>query len=291
LELKVDEVSLVDLPANESDFVVVKSQAAQEEEIMSGKNATAETENNTERVPVEVPDSSDPNVAKALEHVSNIVESITKSLQTPAAKPAETVEETDKAKNKKGGGYSMRDMVKTLLPKASEDEISKHLETLKKSGLDVEAVLAATTKAVETAPAAPAPAAPTREEVLSDFIDAVSKAKSFTPERIDALKQMMETLKLMLQEVAPGASPNTSTPPLKVSPSSGIQDLMANKSLEPLVKALEGLKEAVEKSNAKVEGLEKEVTAIKSAKPAPASEQDDSAAPKPVKKGFWGGVL
>lgn len=283
LELKVDEVSLVDLPANEKDFVVVKSQ--QEEQTMS---ETTETNNpKTERVAVEVPDSGDPAVAKALEHVQNIVESITKSL-APAAKPAETVE-TDAEKAAKGGkkkaGYSMNDMVKAILPKASDDEIAKHVDALKKAGFDFDAAAAGVAKSAEE-PAAPAVPPVTQEGVLAAFFESVAKAKSFTPERVAALKQMVELLQKMLAEVAPGASPATNTPGLKVAPDSGIQDLLGEKVTKALEKLGETLGERIGK-------IETEVSAIKNATPAPAGGEPPGNATESTKKSgnMWKGVL
>jgi hypothetical protein len=246
LGLTVNEVSAVDVAANEADFVVLKNQ---EENDMTNKSGSA-APNAAEVVTVDDGASeAHPDVTKALEHVSNIVAEIAKMAgATPAAPaPAATAEETEAEKAKK--------KAPPFGKKEDEEEDMGKKPAVAKSA---------------------EPVAMTPEAVMGVFADAVQKAKQFTPERVAKLQEAFDTLKLLLENVAMGSVPATSTPPLKTSPGSAVPAEGTTKALDEITKALGSVV-------TQLATVTKEVEAIKSAKPAPAGEGESGTVVKTKK--------
>lgn len=289
LKLEVDELSVVDVPANEVEFLVAKSMDL--EENMAGQS---DAPANIDRVPVEHPvEGDEAEVAKALKHVNDIVNTITQAFvnksaeapaaETPAAEAA--TEEDDVTKSLKG-------MLKTigLEGKAADEAIDK----LKKAGFDPKKGIpsfAKTTKATTEEPPVEEASTPL---TIDGLTEAIAKAAVFTPGRVEKLKEAMETLKMLLEAVAPNTSPKTKTPGNASLGASGVNSLSSG-APEPVVKAAELtaiLEKALQPFTEKLEGVVKEVETIKSARPPSNSlESDDNATSTPTAKSIWSGVL
>lgn len=167
--------------------------------------ATQATDDAAARVPVEIEGGEA--VAKALENVRGIVADITTMVDTSkAAEPAAA--EPDAAP-----AASAVPTVKSILEGAglSGEELAAATEKLTANGVDVE-------KALDEA------SAPAVAEEISSEAEAetpltveglgavIQKAAAFTPARIAQLQSMQETLKLMMDAIAPGTSPSTKAP-------------------------------------------------------------------------------
>lgn len=307
--LDVAEVSLVDLAANERDFDVVKSH----EENMNAKAQESSTPapNAAERVAVEVPGEGNPEVTKALEHVSVIVKSLADAFapkaeaddEEPTAKGKKAKkappfmsddDEDDAAKAKKG--YTLRAAMKALLPDLAEAEFENAMKAFKKAGLDPDAKFQ--NQQPPVAKAADADAGP--EPLTMDGLAlAINKAKAFTPDRVSKMKAAFDILKLLLDDVGLGNVPGTSTPPLKTSPGSSIQDALSKET--PTVKSADGgngeglealISKALKPLFDRLDATDKEVNAIKSAKRAPEGEHEGGTTTNTKKSGsLWSGVL
>lgn len=296
--LDVEEVSLVDSPANQVEFLVTKST---EDEEMSENGGASETE----RVMTETLVADDAAVTKALEQVSKIVdkiEQIAKGSQQPVPETpsAETSEEnvaevtTDEAEV--DVEKSVETLLKTLGFEGDAFEAAK--KKLEKAGFKnpgfkgMKAPLAKTQKAEsieDTDGAVPL--------TLESFVDAVSKAKAFTPARVEKLLKLQEIVKELIESIGVGQSPNTNVPTVQTHPNnSQVRPTGTSEPLRVAKSELEGLTEAITKSLEPlvetVKSLSGRVEAIEKARPAgnalPENETDTN-----VKKNanFWSGIL
>ena len=295
LALQVGEVSLVDSPANEVEFLVTKNM---EEAIM--KDATSPGAG-AERVAVEQPAAGDESVSKAMEHVNAIVsniESIVKNatgVSAQAAAPAATVAtETQATDEDVEKGFTS---LKTLLTKAGMkgDEADAAMEKLKAAGFDPSTKFPMAQKPAKTAKALDNAAV--ESLTLDTLSDAITKAKQFTPERIQKLKDALEILKMVIDGVAVGQSPNSTVPQLTTFPSTS---QIETASPAPVIKAaggenalVEAIKSALAPVVTTVQALAGKVEAIEKARPATNSvEGDGSTDAKTTKNGsMWTGVL
>ena len=275
------------------------------------QTSDADTQSAAERVSMEQPAGDGAAVAKAMEHVNSIVSSIAKmagekqepeatgaeSKETSTAKSSEegageelvepTQEEmaADVEKAKKGGFPKM--LFKQMLMKAGVKDagaLKGILEGLEKqfgaSGINPKGDMKKTTKAAETAVT----------------VEMLQKAAAFTPERVEALQEAFDTLKLVIEAIAPNASPATKVPESTNGlGGSGVTELSAGspkpvmKSAEEeseVLKALNGLSSVVKNLAERVEGIEK-------AKPASNSIEEEGGSETTTKKSgsLWGGLL
>lgn len=210
IALEPKEVSLVDAGAVEEPFHVLKNQGDKD-------MATAA---DTTSVPVQVADDSSEHVAKALEHVKGIVAEI--SSIAKAAKPAADDKPADDDKSDKGEEVAT---VKSILEASGleGDKLTDAVSKLTAQGVDVnkglaDAKPASTDEEPKTGDATDDAPAPVAAVTMADIGEAITKAASFTPDRIKKLKDMQETLKLMIDAIAPGTSPATSTPKVDTHP-------------------------------------------------------------------------
>lgn len=131
---------------------------------------------------------------------------------------------------------------------------------------------------------------------MATLASAVTKAAAFTPARIKALQDAQDILKLVLEAVAPGTSPDSKVPVVQThgNPSS-VSDLTkpntkpsvpTMKSGDELVTTLKSLADAVGGLLTRVEVIEKTRVASNSADPDGAT---DTGAKK--SRSIWGGVL
>lgn len=298
LDLDVAEISLVDTPANEVEFLVLKRLSDTEDEPMANQSTTTTVEQPTtkaaaapaagaEVVALEAPATDAGNetaVNKALAQVTALVQSIATTVQATKAQAAAEVLETDAEKAKKKGN-PMREMYSKALEKAGTkgDELAKAMEAF-----DAEAAKSAgeasTAKSIEHS--AEDTQEQAAEKALEALSNAVSKAKKFTPKREAALKSAIDGLSTLLAEIS---SANASAP----AATSG--DL-GESGLIGLTKALTSLTEQVTKGLAEVQettkGLITRVESVEKARlPSTALPEDTTEKPVDVKKSFWNGVL
>lgn len=289
IDLTVNEVSLVDSPANEQEFIVIKRLETEENKM----TVAAKTETQTtppkaapasetpvtkdtgatpavEQVPVEVAKNADVN-NKVLEQVENIAKAIA---GLTGAQPT--------------------------APAASEADVKKkaQIETVRKSladaGLNAEAIEKAV--AALDAPAAPVTEvkkAATEEEgedttkALDAIVQAIQKAKTFTPKREAALKNVVEQLTKLIGELAPPAAAEN-TLPSGTNLGSGLADV--KKQMEDLVTTIkasfDNVGTATKELGGRLEAIEK---ARNPSTAAPANET--ATKDTTTQKSFWAGVL
>ncbi len=288
VDLTVNEISVVDTPANEVEFLVLKraeDAESQEEENMGTQN-TAPADKDTSKgsgavvVPVsgEVAEGGD--VSKALAQVADIVKSITGALgikpeatEVPAEKAIATPRDTFKATLEKSG--------------VAEADVAKALTAYDAANPPAEAK---TEKAAEK-PAEPAKAETTPAMVqemvtksLADLFSDVSKGKKMTPKREEQMKSALTTLTSLLEDMTSAAAT-----PAADDVSGGMTSL--TKSIQELAgkvtTALGGIQETTKKLEERVEGVEK------ARLPSTSLSDDETAdgAAKPVEKSLWSGVL
>jgi len=322
----VDEVSTVDSPANEREFLVLKNM----EDSNMGDSATetqgtpAEAGSEAQRVTLDVPAADGEAVAKAMEHVSSIVDSIADLAKSAAIAPAaddeddsddDDADETtdaEKAKAMKpaagaggGPGKFPRNLFKQMLLKAGITDsetlklllggLQKQFESRPpaggqppmKSGMKPGMK---TSKASGGEPEAPADTPVT--------LEMLQKAAVFTPERVAALQSAFETLKMVIEAIQPGQVPATRTPSTTQFGASGVREL-ANPIMTPTVKS-EGegepatqLAVTLKSIGETLKTLDGRVQAIEKARPASNSVEGDGGTDNNHKteKSLWAGVL
>jgi hypothetical protein len=297
LGLKVGEVSLVDSPANEKEFLVTKNL---EENVMGEKQSNA-----AERVEIEQA-AGDSDVTSVLKHVTAIVENIAKAVTSgnTASAPAiaaatETETETDETDEADVEKSSFSAMMKAAGVKMTPEMMAK----LKAAGFDPSQKFPTAKPPTSGTTKAATPAAATDEAfaetvlTIEGLSSMITKAKKFTPGRIEKLRGAVDALKGLLEEISevPQASmPGVSTPSGTTFGPSGVKSLAdgnnvdTSKSTNPgmtdVLKAINGLAEVVK-------NLGGEVESIKKARPA-SNSVEEGGTDKPVQKSnFWGGVL
>jgi hypothetical protein len=132
---------------------------------------------------------------------------------------------------------------------------------------------------------------------MAALASAVQKAAAFTPARIKALQDAQDILKLVLEAVTPGTSPDSSVPQVQThSNPSAVADLTKpnTKPNVPTMKSVDGELVSTLKSLAdSVNGLVTRVDAIEKARPASNSADPEGATDTATKKSgsIWSGVL
>ena len=167
VELKVNEISLVDIPANEKEFAVIKR--LQEETKMTVKKEEVE------KVKVEVEEPKDDAVEKALEKVTDLVgDLVSKSSEEKAEEKAEekTEEKTeDKTEEKEEDKTEEKEEEKT-----EEKEEEKEEEKTEEK----------------------------EEEKTEDKTEEpTNKAKRFTPARMKTLETAIQFLQDLVSDLTP----------------------------------------------------------------------------------------
>lgn len=288
IDLTVNEVSLVDSPANEQEFIVIKRLETEENKM----TVAAKTETQTtppkaapasetpvtkdtgatpavEQVPVEVAKNADVN-AKVLEQVENIAKAIAGLTGAQPAAPA--VSEADVKK------------------KAQMETVRKSLTD---AGLSAEAIEKAVAALDAPAVVTEVKKAATEEEgedttkALDAIVQAIQKAKTFTPKREAALKNVVEQLTKLIGELAPPAAAEN-TLPSGTNLGSGLADV--KKQMEDLVTTIkasfDNVGTATKELGGRLEAIEK-ARNPSTAAPANETATKDTA----TQKSFWAGVL
>jgi hypothetical protein len=293
-------VSLVDKPANEVQFLVTKN--LEDSDMAEPNVATnAALAGGAERVTVEKT-AGENDVTAALQHVGAIVADIAKmaGIAMPAAAaPAAGADEAEAIeKAKKGQKYTtMADMMKAA--GLEGEALTAALEKAKKAGFDPNQKFPTAQPPVTKADEGAATPALTSENVMDVVASAVSKAKQFTPDRIEKLKAAQEILKLLIDSVEQGTNPGVSTPSGTSFGASGVKDLTKPsetptiKSADPeVVAALTNITTVLKALTDKVATIEAETASIKKARPSSESlEGEGGTETKTQKSSMWGGVL
>jgi hypothetical protein len=313
LDLQVDEVSVVDSPANESEFLVAKNL----EEVEMGK--ANEAVDDVERVSVEASGGDD--VAKALQHVSEIVDNITttlsKSKTPPPAKGTKPGAKKPKDEEDEDDDDVSKSVVQTTIPLVDvlkaiglEGESMKvAIAKLSQVGIDPKQSIGSGEPVKKTAAAEETSKETTSvekadEEVeaaaspltIDSLADIIHKAKRFTPERIAKLKDAYNTLKILIEAVDVGDTPKTKTPALGVASLPGLEPMMERtavtiKNGDPVLNALAEVTKALGVLAARQEEIVTEVSSIKKARPDSNSIEDGVTETKKAKQSLWAGVL
>lgn len=281
LALDVVEVSVVDTPANEVEFLVVK-------------RMNQETKMSAENAPTTVTQAQ-VDVAKGLEaamaNVATLVENIAKQATASNAATEEAADVAADAaveKSSKGKG-----------------EVRKNYRTtLKSAGITGEQYRAALkafdstltpdspeTKVAEVAPVTKA-AAPVADGAITDALtqiatltETVQKAKTLTPSRAEAFQTALATLKGLLEEmiqIPQGTMPATNTPAISTSPGSTVN----------LTKALEDLTSLVTKTLEGQQDVAKRLEIVEKTRgTGNAIPNDETGKPVEKKVSLWGNVI
>lgn len=271
--------------------------------------ATAKVEK--EVVPVEADGATgDENVTKALAHVSGIVEKIAGMVttqkeakppegETPAPAEEDGGSDDTGADDSDGDGESadVTKSLKTILQACglNKSQMATAMAKLKAAGFmagDMPAGKPPKNGAQKTTKASDGDAPFT----MANFAEAVTKAAAFTPARIEQLKQMQETLKLMLEAVTPGTSPDSTVPQVQTHSNPSAVSNLTKPNTKPSVPTMKSSDEVVTliKSLAgAVDGLVDRVAAIEKARPASNSADAEGATDTNTEKStsLWRGVL
>jgi hypothetical protein len=256
IELEVGEVSIVDRPANECEFVVIKNLDKEvgtmiNEDVKKDANENDGVQTSPEMVAVEIAKSTDEAVAKAMEQVTTLISDISKAVGAKSAV-------TDTPPEKRNDAV------------AAPTEVPAQKETVNEEPNDAE-----TEKSFETALGA-----------LSMIIE---KAKRFTPKREATLKEALEKLaslakELGMEDVPVGESPN-------VTPPAG-----ATYGASSIAKAIEGIKAQFETMVTEVQQTTKSLgdrleKIEKVRMPSNSVENAGGTDTQETKKSFWSGIL
>lgn len=320
LDLKVHEVSLVDTPANEQAFLVAKRQ---EDLDMPATSEEAKKDASAVQVPIEVSKSDNESVKTAMDQVIGLVDGIAKAAGVKLESPSK--EDSDDADSsavdtEKGGMAGMRKMFKAQLEAAgmNGDKLNKAMEKFDKNFGQMMEKTQKSTENTDDSVSDTSKSAGYDEDTVFATLDAIHKARVFTPPRIEKLKAAIEELqKLMMEVVTPGSSPSTKVPGVREhsNPNTTRAALVGtSKSTEDLVEKLQKIEELVSKIETssgnsadskitkKADSNEELLDAIKSiasrleklegARPASQSEGDDDGRPVTKSSGVsWKNIL
>jgi hypothetical protein len=304
IALDVGEVSVVDAPANEVEFLVIKRLNPEEPDMSdkqqenAGATGTPVEKSNTapQTVPVATPvPTGTADVTKAMADITALVESVAKAV---GAKPAEEADEELKDAEVEKARKGMGAMRKTFREQAKANGMKG--DALKAAMASFDKCASMEMELSKTAPAAKGGATPTAgagasvtpttdttKSALDDLSSAIQKAKMFTPARQEKFNTALAALKAVMDEMTEtpqGTSPSTTTPESPTFGASGVEAL--TKKLEG---ALGSLTEQVTKGLAEI-GQRVE-TIEKARVPGNALPGDGTDTPAPVKKSMWSGVL
>ena len=311
-DLTVGEISVVDTPANEVEFLVMKRHEETNMSDTQTPEATAPAAANPTSAEA-VPQPADESVSKAIGQLRGLIGDVMKAAgvapNTEVSVDGEAVT-TAPEDVEKGKGFDPRAMFEKQLKAngMSGDKLKAAMEKFDKSfkpfkpGPDTEPPLSKTKKNAEgestegaDVEVATAEEADAVLKSLDALGHAVEKAKRFTPAREEAMKKALESLTKLLGEmtnVKPGHSPSTSTPGNTSFGASGVRGPLTGVSkaldtmTETFTKALDEVKETQKSLNDRLDTIEKSRT-------APQSGGDDTTdgGDSTVKKSFWNGVL
>lgn len=310
LELDVGEISLVDSPANEQEFIVVKrltkedGDMAENTEVKKSDAGVSEPlANNSapEKVQVEVEKATNDAVEKAMAQVTELVDNIAKAANAHTHAVSKNDEGTSDDNNpdtdvEKGKKPDMRGMYKAQLEKAGVKG-----ESLEKAMTEFDKALGGFKPGKDTQPPVKKNnddadgiegADVETQKALVALEKAIQKAKAFTPKREAALKAAIETLTGLMKELMPKDIPQNTSPATTVpeSPKYG------ESSVVDLTKMMGELKEVLTSKLSEVQDVTKGLTERletieKTRNPSTSVEGEGGTDTNEVKKSFWANVL
>lgn len=275
VELEVGEVSIVDSPANEKEFAVIKNLNEEvgdmaDDNVKKNMDEASEGESQQdtpEKVSVEVDKATDAAVAKAMEQVTEMIGTISKAVGAATEKGGEP--ET----KPKGVEKSEKQDGEKSTKEAGDAEVQKDVENA-----DGQETSDDTSE-------------DSVEKTLTALAQAVEKAKRFTPKREAALKAALAQLttlakELGVTEIPVGASPPVSTPKGAMF---GASSTGVSKALEELTtklnEALAGVQETTKGLTERVEKMEG------TRMPSKSVDDEGGTDTQKTEKSFWAGVL
>lgn len=317
--LDVGEVSLVDSPANEREFAVVKSLNPEDSD-MADTAEVIKGDNNVETVSLEVAKATNDAVEKAMEKVTGLVENIAKLAQP---EPEAEASNTDVAKGT-DELPSEADIEKGLTKEQKEtrQQMRQKLEKqmagcgmkgdMLKSAVDVAMRTLAGQGAFTPGQSAKPPVKKTAksdgegentdtqvskselnpQDIVQETIKQISQGLQGAqtlgaPDAQKALKAAVETLQSLLkqvsmQEVPTGGMPKNTLPSNNSYGASGIKEI--TKALEGVNDALGELKETQKSLSERLEDIEK-------TRQPDTSGGADQSNTTDTKKSMWSGIL
>lgn len=288
LKIVTNEVSLVGTPANQQEFLVTKNT---EDESMPNTNDQATGEEVAAVAVSQETQGSPADVAKALEGVNAILNTVIKAVNgaEPADASAGAEEDTEKAA--KEPDAMMKAFMDAGLDKAAA---AKACAAAKKFNLPPMPPVKkeGEGEAAETQEGAAETQKGEDENPLALVIDALQKGARFTPPRVKQLKEALELLKLVMEGIGHGEAPKAKLPGSTSFGASGVKK--GEEQVDDAVtKALSQLTETVASLAEIVKGLGGRVDGIENARPASNSlEGDGGTDTKPTKKSasLWAGT-
>jgi hypothetical protein len=278
VDLDVGEVSIVDSPANESEFVVIKNlnDGDLTEEVGNmadtnvkkdmGKTESGNEEQHSaapEKVSVEVNKANDEAVAKAMGQVTELIGNISKAVGAASAKNGESAKPVEKSET---------DETKT-------DDIQKGKGESSETPTGEENAEATRTSEVEKS----------MESLLGAMSFMVEKAKRMTPKREAAMKAALATLNQLAKEMGMEEIPVDSSPGVSTPSGASFGASSITKALTDLTAKLEGALATVEETT---KSLGERVEKIeKTRMPSQSVEDEGGTDSQTVEKSFWAGVL
>lgn len=310
LKLDTNEVSLVDVPANEIPFLVTKNQDQTENEDMSAQAGNQNTDG--DRVEVQV-DGSDSAVQKAIQHVNSIVDNITKVV---TAKSQSESEQSDSNQSADSGDTQdvSKATIKSVLSALGMkgEDMKKACDKLKAAGFNPDQQFPSAQPPVkkdakgedEGEDEADTKKSDTDQIVedqpltMQSLAEAVTKAAAFTPGRIQQLQAAQDILKLVLEAVAPNASPKTKVPGVESHSNPSAVSELAGATKKPVMKNADGNKELVSTLKSLAEGVkaltERVETIEKTRNASNSVEEDgdtDTNTDTQKSKSLWNNIL
>jgi len=275
VELEVGEVSIVDSPANEKEFAVIKNLNEEvgdmaDDNVKKSMDEAIEGEAQQdvpEKVSVEVDKATDEAVAKAMGQVTEMISNISKAVGAATEKGGESEAKSEGVeKSEKQDGEESTEAT-------GDAEVQKDTE-------NADAQEASEDVSEDSV-----------EKTLTALAQAVEKAKRFTPKREAALKVALAQLatlakELGMTEIPVGASPPVSTPKGAMF---GASSTGVSKALEELTgklnEALAGVQETTKRLTERVEKVEG------TRMPSKSVDDEGGTDMQKTEKSFWAGVL
>lgn len=274
LDLVVEEVSIVDSPANECNYVVVKN--LQEDGDMANTNTQQNAALDSSQaasantIPVNVESENNTEVIKAMQQVTAMVTSIAKSLE--GAKNPDNAE-NDETKTEKSAATPT---ATTAVPTATTAA-----PTAAPEGDGVKTKKNATAQSQEQSPS------DAFEDTLKALGAVVEKAKRFTPKREAALKEIVDKLMALSKEMGMEEIPVGQSPTASLPSSASYGGTAISKSLEELTKVVKTLSESMQETT---KSLGDRLAKVENIRQPSQGEGDDNSTTK-VEKSMWAGIL
>lgn len=315
VDLAVGEVSLVDSPANERVFNVVKSLNQENGDMADTTTDVNKNDAQVETVPVDVAKATNEAVEKAMSQVTALVEGISKAVGEEPAADAAGATETEVAKTDGEGDTEVVDTEKAVDKAKKAAMLAKLQKSMEKKGLKGDALKSAVDVAMRSIAAtgafkpggdteppekkttknvdgdnAEAPALD-QEAVIQETLKAIQvglAGAQQAPQTQDAVKAAIAALQnlekaMSMQKVPANASPSTTVPSTTQFGSSGLKDI--TKALAGITEALQGVQNVNKSLAERVDGIES--TRL----PSTSESGTDGTTTQTTQKSIWSGVL